>query len=106
MPGDPDATDPHLVGSRDPQTGQVYFPPRALAADGSLRVCEPVRLVGRGVLTTWTKFAGRCFGHVDLQGEVRIQCEILGDLHEIGATYELDTTPGEDNAAAVRFRRV
>ncbi len=97
---------PCLVGSRDPQTGQTYFPARVFAADGSLRSCEVIRLSATGHLVTWTKFAGRHLGQVDLPDGVRVQTELTAGAHEIGAEYALDIQQAEDGKVQWRFRRV
>lgn len=95
------ATPPVLRGSRDPQTGETFFPPRALAVDGSLRDCEPVTLSRVGELYTWTRFMGTCFGQVDLPEGVRIQTPLCDGPHAIGAAYELVVGEG----GAWSFRR-
>ena len=96
---------PRLIGSRDPVTGQVYFPARALAADGSLRPCEAVTLAGAGRLVTWTRFAGEFFGQVDLPEGVRIQGRLAEGPHEIGAPYALEVEQPAEGPARWRFRR-
>lgn len=78
-----------LRGSRDPQTGESYFPERALSVDGRLRELEPVDLATRGVLYSWTSFEGADFGQVDLDDGVRLQVRLGGGPHEIGAAYAL-----------------
>lgn len=90
-----------LRGSRDPATGDVYYPPRAFAADGSLRRCEPVELSGHGVLYAWTELGGTIYGQVDLPEGVRIVTRLAPGSHAIGATYSLEADP-EHNW---RFRR-
>jgi Predicted nucleic-acid-binding protein containing a Zn-ribbon len=90
-----------LRGSRDPATGQIYFPARVLAADGSLRLCEPVALSQRGRLASWTRFAGRFYGQVDLPEGVRIQGRLGEGQHRIGADYHLCS-----DADGWRFDRV
>lgn len=93
MTHDSDQSGPPLClqGSRDPQSGQTYFPARALVADGSLRKSEPVELSRAGHLVTWTTFAGTCFGQVDLPEGVRIQGRLGDGPHKIGAAYTLAT---------------
>lgn len=93
-----------LQGSRDPSSGECYFPSRPLVADGTLRRCEPVTLSREGVLHTWTTFAGADYGQVDLPEGVRIQCELGDGPHEIGARYRLAVTTGDDGTAW-RFER-
>ena len=79
-----------LLGSRDPGTGQTYFPRRAYAADGSLRETEPVILSPRGTLYSWTALSPEMhYGQIDLPEGVRIQCEIAPGDHAIGADYTL-----------------
>lgn len=87
--GAPEILPEVLVGSRDPGTGQVYFPARALAADGSLRDCEPLPLSRKGRLVTWTKFAGTFFGQIDLPEGVRLQGRLGEGPHTIGETCVL-----------------
>lgn len=96
---------PRLIGSRDPATGQVYFPQRALAADGSLRPCEALVLSDRGRLVTWTRFAGEFFGQVDLPEGVRVQGRLGDGPQEIGADYVLDVETPAEGPARWRFRR-
>ncbi|MCB1405852.1 MAG: hypothetical protein KDK01_06190 [Rhodobacteraceae bacterium] len=94
---------PRLVGSRDQETGQTYFPYRPLAADGSLRPCEEVLLSGKGALYSWTRFAKRFYGQIDLPEGVRVQCEIDDGPHEIGGIYRLEVIADGDDAKW-RFR--
>jgi len=94
---------PRLLGSRDPKSGDVYFPPRKVAADGSLRACEPVDLSSKGRLYAFTTFGGRTYGQVDLPEKVRILTILTGSDHVIGEAYELDVTPGD--APSWSFRR-
>lgn len=94
---------PQLVGSRDQETGQTYFPFRPLAADGSLRPCEEVLLSGKGTLYSWTFFAKRFYGQIDLPEGVRVQCEIDEGPHEIGGIYHLEVTE-HGNDTKWRFR--
>ena len=78
-----------LRGSRDPRTGETYFPERALSVDGTLAELEPVDLARHGVLYSWTSFDGVDFGQVDLADGVRLQVRLGEGPHEIGAPYEL-----------------
>lgn len=87
------ADPPTLLGSRDPRSGQVYFPPRALSADGRLTPCETVELSREGVLYSWTSMGGRFFGQVDLPEKVRLQCALAPGTPEIGAHYRLEVAP-------------
>lgn len=99
-------TDPLcLVGSRDTLTGQVYFPPRALSADGALRETETVELSRQGTLYTWTRFAGTSFGQIDLPEGVRIQTLLDDDAPVIGATYEITGAKDPSGATSWRFAR-
>ncbi|WP_424830488.1 Zn-ribbon domain-containing OB-fold protein [Ruegeria sp.] len=95
-----------LVGSRDPQTGAVFFPFRDLSADGQLRRCERVELTGKGTLYSWTRFARKSFGQIDLPEGVRIQALLKGEDHEIGATYHLVVDVTEDGEKKWSFARV
>lgn len=90
---------PTLSASRDPETGQVYFPPRRVAADGSGRACEPVEIVGAGLLRGWTSSAGEQYGLIDLEGGLRLQARLAGSEHEYGARYVVV------DAEEVRFSR-
>ncbi len=78
-----------LRGSRDPRTGETYFPERALSVDGTLSELEPVDLARRGVLYSWTSFDGVYFGQIDVDDGVRLQVRLGDGPHEIGAVYEL-----------------
>lgn len=80
---------PALRGSRDPGTGQIYFPARALSADGSLRECDEVELSREGTLYSYTSMGPIWYGQVDLPERVRIQCELGPGPREIGAPYRL-----------------
>lgn len=84
------APEVELRGSRDPETGDVYFPVRTYSVDGTLRELEEVALSSRGVLYTCTTFMdGRVFGQVDLPEGVRLQGELTGDDHTIGSHYRV-----------------
>jgi len=96
---------PCLLGSRDEVTGAVYFPPRALTTDGSLRECVRIELSSKGTLFSWTRFAGRYFGQIDLPEGVRLQCALDDGAHEIGAVYALDIFRTESGAQDWRFIR-
>lgn len=97
---------PTLLGSRDPQTGQVYFPPRALAADGSLRECEPVTLSRTGVLYSYTRMGDKVYGQVDLPEKVRVQSTLApGQPAEIGAPYRLEAVTDDGGTVGWRFTR-
>ena len=99
-------TPERLDASRDPQTGDVFFPARLYAADGSLRRCEPCALDAVGQLFSWTRMGRRCFGQIDLDGGPRIQGALLGDEHEIGAVYALATILTDDGKARKGYARV
>jgi len=105
--GKPFRKDPlRLIGSRDAQTGQVYFPPRPLAVDGSLRATEEIELSPQGSLYSWTQFAGAFYGQIDLPEGVRIQCIIDDEAPEIGATYKVVTVTDPSGDETWRFARV
>ena len=76
-----------LPGSKDPVSGEVYVPPRRLAADGSLRECQPVDVPAKGVLASWTSYNGEFYGLVDLSHAVRIQTRLGDGPHEVGSDY-------------------
>lgn len=100
--GDP----PRLRASRDPGSGAVYFPPRRLAADGSLRRCELLDLTGRGTLYSWAIVGGVAYGQVDLDEGPRVQCVLVGEDHAIDAAYRVEFEAGEDGGAPTwRFGR-
>jgi uncharacterized OB-fold protein len=90
-----------LPASRDPETGDVFVPPRQYAIDGSLRVCEPCVLSAEGVLLSWTTHAGDHFGLLDLAENVRIQALLDSGPHEVGTRYVGNT----DTEGKVRYRR-
>ena len=77
------------MGSRDASTGQLFYPPRELSVDGELRSIELSELPTVGVLHSFAPVDGVVFGLVDLDGAVRLQCEITGGTPEIGAEYRL-----------------
>jgi len=95
-----------LAASRDPQTGHVFFPARAYAADGSLRRCLPVRIEAAGTLFSWTRLGRRCFGQIDLAGGPRVQSVLLGEDHAIGARYALVTEDTGDGKTRKGYARV
>lgn len=73
-----------LPASRDPVTGQTYVPPRALAADGSLRPAEPIAVAAVGTLYSATTFNGESYGIVDLDCGSRIQALLVAGTDRIG----------------------
>lgn len=93
-----------LVGSRDPDTGQIYYPARRFAADGSLRECVAVELSGFGTLYSWTTFGGQAFGQIDLNESVRVQALLVGTDHEIGVAYRAEFDD-DSEVSHLRFRR-
>jgi acyl dehydratase len=82
-----------LAASRDPGTGQVFYPARALSVDGRLRPLDDTTLATEGVLYAWTTYAGTAYGQVDLDDGVRLQVRLAPGEHEIGARYRLATSP-------------
>lgn len=90
-----------LKASRDPATGQTYVPARALAADGSLRQAEPLEVPARGILYSATRFAGECYGIVDLDCGARIMALLEPGTERIGAGV-IATTSSDDGQP--RFR--
>jgi len=103
---DPSTSPGRLEASRDPVTGDIFFPARWLAADGSLRRCEPHPLQAAGRLYSWTRMGRRCFGQIDLTHGPRIQVTLLGEVHEIGALYVLSTQVAEDGKVRKGYARV
>lgn len=95
-----------IEASRDPLTGDVFCPARRFAADGSLRRCEPVTIRAAGILYSWTRMGRRAFGQIDLDDGPRIQAELLGESHEIGARYVLTGTEGPDGTVREGYARV
>lgn len=91
----PQLSGERLMGSRDPGSGEVYFPPRHFSADGALRVCEEVALPTRGVLYAFTAFAGQTYGQVDLDDKVRVLALLADGEHELGAAYALEVLDGD-----------
>ncbi|MFF0816204.1 MaoC family dehydratase N-terminal domain-containing protein [Rhodococcus sp. NPDC003318] len=83
-----------LQGSRDPQTGEVFHPPRTYSVDGRFRECEDVDLPAEGELYAFTSFAGQDYGQIDLAGGVRIQAALAAGEHRIGGKYRLDSEDG------------
>lgn len=84
-----DTTTFALTGSRDPQTGQVFFPPRALSVDGALRELEEVELPSTGVLYSFAVVGDTTYGLIDLQQGVRLQAELAPGDPVIGGAYRL-----------------
>jgi uncharacterized OB-fold protein len=74
-----------LNASRDEATGQTYVPPRALAADGSLRATVQIQVPAQGVLYAATSFQGEHYGIVDLDCGSRIQTLLAPGTDRIGA---------------------
>ena len=91
-----------IKASCDRETGQYYIPPRALAADGSMRVCEEVTVPAKGALYSWTEFNGVCYGIVDLECGSRVQVYLAEGPHEIGAAYF--AAAGQEHAGSYRVR--
>lgn len=84
-----------LMGSRDPETGRTYYPPRHFSDDGKLRPVESVVLSTAGVLYSFSEFRGMGFGHIDLPEGTRIPT-LLGDgPHELGTRYEFEMLDAE-----------
>lgn len=90
-----------LQASRDEHTGQIYVPPRALAADGSLRPTTAGEVPAQGVLYSFTTFAGECYGLVDLEGGARIQVLLEPNTTVIGARV---LALGQGSDGRPRFR--
>lgn len=94
-------SDVTLPVSRDPQTGQVYAPPRKYAADGSLRECEHTTIAAKGTLASWTDYRDEFYGLLDLEHDVRIQALLGPGPHDVGSQYHGIA----DDSGAVRFIR-
>lgn len=73
-----------LQASQDPDTGQTYIPPRALAADGSLRPTVSASVPAQGVLYSATTFNGDQYGIIDLDCGSRIQALLEPGTDRIG----------------------
>jgi uncharacterized OB-fold protein len=84
---------PKLLGSRDDETGETYFPPRELSVDGRLRPLRTVELQATGVLHSWTELADVAYGQVDLPEGVRVQAQLNGGPHVIGDSYTFEAAP-------------
>jgi hypothetical protein len=82
-----------LSGSKDPDTGQVFYPARALSVDGRMRPLADAALATEGVLYSWTTYEGLAYGQVDLDDGVRLQLRLAPGEHEIGARYRLAASP-------------
>lgn len=95
-----------LDASRDPVTGDIFVPARWLAADGSLRRCQPHTLAAVGRLHSWTRMGRRYFGQIDLAQGPRIQVTLLGEAHDVGADYAQRTLETEDGMVRRGFARV
>ncbi|OBB99645.1 MULTISPECIES: hypothetical protein [unclassified Gordonia (in: high G+C Gram-positive bacteria)] len=87
-----DATDTTLEGSRDPRTGQCYWPKRTFSVDGELVRLDDVELPSTGELAAFVSAGDRCFGYVDLPGDVRLITELGTGPHEVGASYRAVVT--------------
>ncbi|GAA1017679.1 hypothetical protein GCM10009556_065760 [Acrocarpospora pleiomorpha] len=85
-----------LTGSKDPETGQVFYPARALSVDGRMRPLVESALASEGVLYSWTTYAGTAYGQVDLDDGVRLQVRLAPGDHQIGARYRLAGSPDGD----------
>lgn len=98
-----DADPPRLLGSRDPQSGETYFPPRLLSVDGSLRELDPVDLSTEGVLYAWTEFRGTPYGQVDLPEGVRVLTKLAPGDHTVGDRYVLEAWEPSEGETSWRF---
>lgn len=96
---------PRLLGTRDPDNGEVYFPPRRYSVDGRLRECEPVELSPTGSLASHTALGPKHYGEVDLADGPRIITELEGDDHRVGATYVVQVHATKDGDLKWRFAR-
>lgn len=92
-----------LSASRDAATGQTYVPPRELAADGSLRACEPIEVPACGVLYSWTEYRGEHYGIVNLDCGARIQVLLAPGEHVIGARCSAPLTEAGAKITDLRF---
>lgn len=85
-----------LNASRDPESGQIYVPPRSFVADGSLRKPDLVTVPAQGILYSATTFNGQAYGIVDLDCGARIQTLLTPGTDRIGdrvsARDEVQTT--------------
>lgn len=85
-----------LNASRDPESGQIYVPPRSFVADGSLRKPDLVTVPAQGILYSATTLNGQAYGIVDLDCGARIQTLLTPGTDRIGdrvsARDEVQTT--------------
>jgi hypothetical protein len=68
-----------LLGSRDPRSGEVFFPRRVLAVDGSLRELADVELATGGSLYAVTSLGGSWYAEVELDDGVHLHSRVQGD---------------------------
>lgn len=94
-----------LLASRDESTDETYVPPRAYAADGSLRPCTQVEVDGAGVLYSWTSFRGEDYGIIDLKCGSRVQSYLGPGPHAIGSPYVARELVGDGLPQRARFFR-
>ncbi|QYB00172.1 hypothetical protein I1A62_03535 (plasmid) [Rhodococcus sp. USK10] len=80
---------PHMPGSRDPRSGDLYAVPRLWSVDGGLVELEPAHIPAVGVLTEVIEMGPRSFGYVDLSGGVRVITELGAGPHDVGGRYQL-----------------
>jgi len=84
-----DASTFQLTGTKDMQTGEVFFPPRVLSADGALRELEEITLSSEGTLYSYAVVGDKTYGLIDLPEGVRLQTELSSDEPVIGSAYRL-----------------
>ena len=77
-----------LAGTRDPLTGDTFYPARHLSVDGRLRHLEPVDIPAVGVLAEVIAMGDGWFGYIDLDAGPRLLTRLGPGPHEVGARYQ------------------
>ena len=118
------AEDPHLLGSRCPECGEVTFPVQDGCPNCPCNHCEPIELSTRGTLWTWTvqhfpppppwigdprEFSPFGVGYIELPEGVRVEARLTENDAQrlrIGMEMELAIEPfvvGADGIERVTF---
>jgi hypothetical protein len=77
-----------LAGTRDPLTGDTFYPARQLSVDGRMRHLEPVEFPAVGVLAEVIAMGEQWFGYIDLDAGPRLLTRLGPGPHECGARYQ------------------
>jgi hypothetical protein len=77
-----------LAGTRDPLTGDTFYPARHFSVDGRLRHLEPVDIPAVGVLAEVIAMGERWFGYIDLDAGPRLLTRLGPGPHAVGARYQ------------------